>query len=78
MGEVATTREVQLYDIVELLEPVDAAPAGSRGGVIEFIGDNHEVAEIEITDPKLNGLDAIVYATLDKLRIVEPHTVSAD
>jgi hypothetical protein len=78
MGNVATIREIQLYDIVEVLEPVDAAPAGSRGGVIEFVGDNHEIAEIEITDPKLDGLDAIVYTTLDKLRVVEPHAASSD
>ena len=76
MGDVATTREIQLYDIVELLEPVDAAPAGSRGGVIEFVGDKSEIAEIEITDPKLDGLDAIVYTTLDKLRRLEPPSPS--
>ena len=74
---MATTREVQLFDIVELVEPVDAAPVGARGGVLEFVGDNHDIAEIEITDPKLDGLDAIVYATLDKLRVVEPHAASS-
>lgn len=75
---MATTRDIERFDIVELLEPVDAAPAGARGGVLEFLGDNHDVAEIEITEPKLYGLDCIVYATLDKLRVVEPHTASAD
>ena len=70
---MATTRQIVLYDIVELLEPVEAAPAGARGGVLEFVGENHNVAEIEITDPPLEGLDAVVYATLDKLRVVKPH-----
>jgi hypothetical protein len=73
MDDVATTRAIHLYDIVELLEPVDAAPAGARGGVLELVGDNHDIAQIEILEPKLDGLDAIVYANLDKLRVVQPH-----
>jgi hypothetical protein len=77
MTDMARTREIQLFDIVEIVEPVDAAPAGARGGVLEFVGENHDIAEIEITEPKLDGLDAIVYATLDKLRVVEPHTASS-
>jgi hypothetical protein len=72
---VATTREIHLYDIVELLEPVDAAPAGARGGVLEFVGDNRHVAQIEITEPKFDDvLDSIVYATPDQLRVVKPHS----
>jgi hypothetical protein len=71
---VATTREIHLYDIVELLEPVEAAPAGARGGVLEFVGDNHDIAQIEITEPKFDDpLDSIVYANLDQLRVVLPH-----
>jgi hypothetical protein len=73
MNDMATTRQIELYDIVELLDPVDAAPAGARGGVLEFLGDDRDIAEIEITQPTLDGLDAIVYATLDKLRVVKPH-----
>jgi hypothetical protein len=68
---VATTREIHQYDIVELLEPVDAAPAGARGGVLEFVGDDHDIAQIEITEPKFDdALDSIVYANLDQLRVV--------
>jgi len=73
MEHMATTRTIELFDIVELMEPVGAAPAGASGAVLEFLGDNRDVAEIEITEPKLDGLDAIVYATLDKLRLVKPH-----
>jgi hypothetical protein len=76
MKAVATTRQIERYDIVELLEPVDAAPAGARGGVLEFLGDDRSIAEIEILEPKLDGLDNIVYARLDKLRVVEPHQPS--
>jgi hypothetical protein len=74
---MATTRQIGLYDIVELLEPIDAAPAGATGPVIEFIR-NGTVAEIEIREPRLEGLDGIVHATLDKLRVVKPHERSAD
>ena len=34
---MATTRQIAKYDVVELVEPVDAAPAGARGGVLEFL-----------------------------------------
>ncbi len=76
MDDVATTRAIHLYDIVELLDRVDAAPAGARGGVLEFVGENHDIAQIEILEPKLDGLDAIVYAPLDKLRVVKPSDAS--
>jgi hypothetical protein len=66
---MATTRQIELYDTVELLEPIDAAPAGAHGGVIHFLQDG-EVAEIEIMDPELEDLDRIVYAPLNKLRRV--------
>ena len=72
MDQVTTTRAIELFDLVELLEPVDAAPAGAQGPVIEWLRDG-TVAEIEIKKPKLDGLDAIVYATRDQLRVVRPH-----
>lgn len=78
MKPMATTRQIEQFDIVELIEPVDAAPAGARGGVLEFIGDAHDVAEIEITEPELEGLESIVYAPLDKLRVVKRHERSTD
>jgi hypothetical protein len=34
---MATTRQIELDDIVELLEPVDAALAGAHGGALEFV-----------------------------------------
>lgn len=49
-------------------EPVDAAPAGDRGGVLEFLGDDGDTAEIEIMEPSFDDiLDRIVYAPLSKL-----------
>ena len=73
---MATTRGIELLDIVELLEPVDAAPAGARGGVLEFLGDHGDIAEIEIMEPPLDGLDRIVYAPLSKLGVVKRHSRS--
>lgn len=70
---MATTRDIALYDTVELLEPIDAAPAGARGGVLEFLGENGDIAEIEIMEPSLeDALDRIVYAPLSKLRRIDP------
>jgi hypothetical protein len=69
---VATTRHIAQYDIVELLEPVDAAPAGATGGVLDFLGEDGDIAEIEIMEPSLeDALDRIVYAPLSKLRRIE-------
>lgn len=70
---MATMRDIELLDIVELLEPIDAAPAGARGGVLEFVGDHGDIAEIEIMEPSFDDiLDRIVYAPLSKLRRIEP------
>ena len=75
---MATTRHIELYDIVELLEPIEAVPAGARGGVLEFVGDNHDIAEIEIMEPSLeNILDRIVYVPVSKLRLITSHSGSS-
>jgi hypothetical protein len=68
---MATTHIIALHDWVELLEPVDAAPVGARGGVLEF-HDNGDVAMLEIMEPDLEGLDRIVVAPLSKLKRIEP------
>jgi hypothetical protein len=66
---MATTRAIALFDTVELLENVDAAPAGAQGGVLEF-HDDGDVALVEIMKPDLGGLDRIVFAPLSKLRLI--------
>lgn len=71
MDHMATTRTIERFDIVELLERVDAAPAGARGGVLDFVGPDGDIAEIEIMEPSLDGLDRIAYAPLSKLRVVK-------
>jgi hypothetical protein len=66
---MATVHKIELYDVVELLEPTGGAPSGAQGTVIHFLHDD-TVAEIEITKPVLEGLDSIVYAPLSNLRRV--------
>ena len=69
---MATTRDIALHDWVELLEPIDAAPAGARGAVLEF-HDDGDIGMLEIMEPKLDrGLDRIVFAPLSKLRRIDP------
>ena len=72
MDDMATTHTIERFDIVELLEPIDAAPAGARGGVLEFLGPDGDIAEIEIMEPSFDEiLDRIVYAPLSKVRVVK-------
>ncbi len=62
-------REITTLDLVELTEPVDDAPAGSRGGVLEL--RDGDAAMVEITSMPLEPiLDRIVFIPLSKLRRV--------
>ncbi len=63
---MAVTREIAAFDLVELAEPVDAAPAGARGGVLEIGSDG--TAMVEVTDPELDGLERIVFCPVSALR----------
>jgi hypothetical protein len=65
---VAVVREITAFDRVELLEPIDDAPAGARGGVLE-LRDRH-TAMVEITMPKLDPAARIIFVPLAKLRRV--------
>ena len=60
--------EITAFDRVELIEPVDEAPAGARGGVLELHDD--DIATVEITTPELDPAARIVFAPLAKLRRV--------
>ena len=63
---MAVVREITAFDRVELLEPVDDAPAGARGGVLEV--RDGEVAMVEITTPALDPAARVVFVPLAKLR----------
>ncbi len=67
---MAIAHEISPFDIVELTESVDDAPAGARGGVLELY--TPEVAMIEVLEPELGPAARIVFAPLDKLRVVKP------
>lgn len=66
---MAVAHRIAEFDIVELTEPVDDAPAGARGGVLELNPD--KTAMVEITEPPLDGAARIVLAPLAKLRVVD-------
>ena len=65
---MAIAHEIAAFDIVELTERVDDAPAGARGGVLEISDDG--IATIEVMEPVLGPAQRIVFASLDVLRIV--------
>jgi hypothetical protein len=58
---MAVVREITAFDRVELLEPVDDAPAGARGGVLEL--RDRDTAMVEITTPKLDPAARIIFRT---------------
>ncbi len=72
---MAIAHGINEFDIVELTERVDDAPAGARGGVLEFY--TPEVAMLEILEPELGPAERIIFAPLDKLRVVEPAAKSS-
>jgi hypothetical protein len=68
---MTATKHIAAYDIVELTETVENAPAGARGGVLDLFAGNK--AMIEITSmPGEMDIDRIVVAPLEKLRVVDP------
>lgn len=67
---MAIAHEISPFDIVELTERVDDAPAGARGGVLELY--TPDTAMLEILEPELGPAARIIFARLDKLRVVEP------
>jgi hypothetical protein len=64
---MAVAREITAFDRVELLEPIDDAPAGARG-VLEL--RDRDTAMVEITAPKLAPAARIIFVPLAKLRRV--------
>lgn len=63
---MAVVREIAAFDRVELLEPVDEAPAGACGGAVEL--RDGATAMVEITTPDLDPAARIVFVPLAKLR----------
>lgn len=65
---MAVVREITAFDRVELLESVDDAPAGARGGVLEL--RDGDTAMVEITTPSLDSATRIIFVPVAKLRRV--------
>jgi len=64
-------REIAEFDMVELREDFEAAPAGSTGGVLDIFDGN--MAMVEFTSlPADLGLDRILVVPIDKLRVIQP------
>jgi len=65
---VSSARAISAFDLVELTEPVDDAPVGSRGAVLELT--DTATAMVEVTSPALDAAERIVFAPLSSLRRV--------
>ncbi len=63
---MVVVREITAFDRVELIEPVDDAPASARGGVLEL--RDGDTAMVEITTPELDPAARIVFVPIAKLR----------
>jgi hypothetical protein len=68
---MAVIKHITAYDIVELAEAVEGAPAGARGGVLDLFGDDKAMVEITSLPGEMD-IDRIVVAPVDKLRVVNP------
>ncbi|MGH2903806.1 MAG: hypothetical protein ACRDK7_09530 [Solirubrobacteraceae bacterium] len=62
-----TTHEIAPFDVVELTVPIECAPAGSRGAVLEMLDEDTAMVEV-MTMPLEPILERIVAAPLSKLR----------
>jgi hypothetical protein len=69
MNLMPAIHEITLFDMVELTEAVETAPTGSRGGVVELLGDDKAMVEVTSMPPE-PLLDRIVVVPLAKLRRV--------
>jgi hypothetical protein len=70
MNLMPAIHEITLFDMVELTEAVETAPAGSRGGVVELLGDDKAMVEVTSMPPE-PLLDRIVVVPLAKLRRID-------
>jgi hypothetical protein len=69
MSAMPAVHEITPFDLVELTEAVETAPAGSRGGVVELL--DRDRAMVEVTTMPLDpALDRIVVVPLSRLRRV--------
>jgi hypothetical protein len=65
---MSRTSAISAFDTVELIEPVDEAPAGARGGVLEMTDPG--TAMVEVLSPEIGAVERILFAPLTSLRRV--------
>jgi hypothetical protein len=70
MNLMPAIHEIALFDMVELTEATETAPAGSKGGVLELLNDDMAMVEV-MTMPLEPVLDRVVVVPLTKLRRVD-------
>lgn len=63
---MAVADKIADFDMVELTETVDDAPAGARGGVLEIRQDGF--AMVEVLEPRLDAAARIVFVPTSELR----------
>ena len=68
---MAATCEIATGCLIELREPVEGAPAGARGGILDVLDADRVMVELTSLPPE-PILDRIVVVPLDKLRLIEP------
>jgi hypothetical protein len=73
---MAVKHPIKAFDHVQLTEPVDDAPTGARGGVLEFMPSGR--AMVEILDPPLGPAARIVFAPVEVLRWIDPSWWTSD
>jgi hypothetical protein len=66
---MAAAREIAVGERVELAEPVDRAPAGTRGGITDVLRDGKVIVELTSLPPE-PVLDRIVIVPIGKLRFL--------
>ena len=70
MDLMPAIHEITLFGMVELTEAVETAPVGSRGAVVELLGDDKAMVEVTSMPPE-PLLDRIVVVPLAKLRRID-------
>ncbi|HEV7483729.1 MAG TPA: hypothetical protein VGO13_11595 [Solirubrobacterales bacterium] len=67
---MATVKQkIREFDFVELLDPIDGWPAGTRGAVVDEIGESRQ---IEIADDRGQMLD-LISASESRLKLLSKH-----
>ncbi|HMJ04450.1 MAG TPA: hypothetical protein VK506_16025 [Conexibacter sp.] len=66
---MTVTNAIAQYDWVELLEPIEDAPAGARGGLVDFLDGGY--ALVDVMEPRLDDMP-VVCAPVSKLRSLGP------